>query len=79
MKAMLFFALIGTAMLSNITPSAAREYPWCAFYGPSTHNCGFTTFEQCLATISGIGGHCAQNPLYQGDPQQPRYRRAYPY
>ena len=28
-------------------------------------NCGFNTFEQCLATISGIGGTCQQNTLYE--------------
>ena len=66
MKALLFFALLGTTMLFSIEPSAAREYPWCAFYGPSTRNCGFVSLAQCRATISGVGGYCGQNPSYQG-------------
>jgi hypothetical protein len=24
-------------------------------------NCGFTGFDQCMATVSGIGGYCARN------------------
>lgn len=75
---LLLLALLGTTLLVNIQPGVAREYPWCANYGPSTRNCGFATFEQCRATISGNGGYCAQNPLYQGP--TPRGQRAYrPY
>jgi Protein of unknown function (DUF3551) len=51
------------------TRAEAQNYPWCALYGGSGtgggRNCGFSTFEQCLATISGIGGTCQQNTLYQ--------------
>jgi hypothetical protein len=45
----------------------AQNYPWCAVYGGSFggRNCGFTTFEQCQATISGIGGFCAENTQYE--------------
>jgi Protein of unknown function (DUF3551) len=46
----------------------AREYPWCARYDWTTRNCGFVSFQQCLATISGIGGRCEENPRYV--PQQ---------
>ena len=42
-------------------PAAAQNYPWCAYLdlgkGGAT-NCGFATFQQCLATVSGIGGSC---------------------
>jgi hypothetical protein len=76
MKALLFFALLGTTTLFSIGTTTAREYPWCAFYGPSTRNCGFVTFEQCRATIMGVGGHCGQNPLYVA-PQR-RARRSPP-
>jgi len=50
---------------SNFAPrgaSAETYYPWCAYYGPWSYNCGFTTFRQCLATISGVGGACRPNP-----------------
>ena len=47
-------------------PAAAQTYPWCAYYGPTfgATNCGFSTFQQCLATVSGIGGNCGANPMY---------------
>lgn len=48
-----------------------REYPWCARYDWTTSNCGFVSFQQCLATIQGIGGRCEQNPRYV-PPQQRR-------
>jgi hypothetical protein len=40
----------------------AKAQPWCAYYDAYTYNCGFYTFEQCLATISGAGGACRRNP-----------------
>jgi hypothetical protein len=35
------------------TGSGAQAAPWCALYDASTYNCGFHTFEQCLATVRG--------------------------
>jgi hypothetical protein len=41
--------------------SAQIYYPWCANYGsPGGSNCGFSTHEQCMATVSGMGGSCDQ-------------------
>jgi hypothetical protein len=55
-------------------PAEAQSYPWCAQYsGDGGMNCGFTTFQQCLADVSGIGGFCTQNSTYQ-PPQVPRPR-----
>jgi len=49
---------------------AEIEYPWCAQYsgGPQGGgtNCGFSTLEQCRATVSGIGGSCVVNQFYPG-------------
>ena len=50
---------------SGIIPhgaSAQTRYPWCAYYDAWSYNCGFVTFQQCLATISGVGGACRPNP-----------------
>jgi Protein of unknown function (DUF3551) len=50
------------------TSAQAQNYPWCANYtGKGTggaRNCGFTSFAQCMATVSGIGGFCEQNNTY---------------
>jgi hypothetical protein len=59
-----------TVAMPLVAPSpAAAEiiYPWCAEYslhGSSPMNCGFVTREQCMATISGIGGSCMKNLRY---------------
>jgi hypothetical protein len=64
-------ALGGLALLTASEPSRAEiTYPWCAQYGGGLdgggRNCGFWTYEQCLATISGMGGFCVANPMYRG-------------
>jgi len=47
--------------LLGATATRADAAAWCAFYGPSTYNCGFHTYEQCLATVRGAGGWCREN------------------
>jgi Protein of unknown function (DUF3551) len=52
-------------------PAAAQNRPWCAYYDfgqDGATNCGFSTYQQCLATVSGVGGSCGPNPQYQGSP-----------
>jgi hypothetical protein len=46
----------------------ADPYRWCAEYntGDWARNCGFVTYQQCMATVSGIGGFCTRNPYYTG-------------
>lgn len=78
LAAMAFVA--ATAVLG--TTARAQDYPWCAQYGGhqiASTNCGFATFEQCRATISGIGGSCYPNPRYQPGPGPHPRRRYYPY
>ncbi len=69
------------------TPSNAQNYdpyPWCAQYGGmgggGGRNCGFVTWEQCQAAISGVGGYCEPNPFFTGPGPyagpQPSERRA---
>jgi hypothetical protein len=65
---MAFFLVIGA------TTTSADAAPWCACYDFSTYNCGFHSYEQCLATIRGVGGYCSPNRYegYAGNPQHPR-------
>lgn len=44
--------------------AVAQNYPWCADYASGGTNCGFVTFQQCLATLSGMGGFCNRNTQY---------------
>jgi hypothetical protein len=40
------------------------EAAWCAEYdmGGGATNCGFATFQQCMAAVSGVGGSCSPSP-----------------
>ncbi len=56
------------AILSFSGFAAPAQYlgaPWCAYYGGGGRgggaNCGFYSWEQCMAALSGNGGYCARN------------------
>ena len=50
--------ILATLALSSAGANAAT---WCAHYGShGGTNCGFHSFEQCEAAISGNGGFCSQ-------------------
>jgi len=66
-------------LLAPLTP---YDYPWCAQYnsrfGSGALSCYYTSFQQCMATMSGIGGNCIRNPYYGQGPSQrspARYQR----
>ncbi len=72
MRILLFVLGIYLAALATGTRAEAQNYPWCAQYsgggmGGAT-NCGFTTFQQCLDTVRGIGGFCEPNTQYVPPP-----------
>jgi hypothetical protein len=79
------FAIVAMMTLADAQPSQAYVwYPWCANYGgrlsPGTPVCGFTTFAQCMATVSGLQGTCITNPwmprpYYEGQPRKKRTRQ----
>jgi Protein of unknown function (DUF3551) len=68
---------------SATAPARAQNYPWCAYYSGrgfgGASNCGFTSFQQCMATVSGIGGFCQQNTMYRPPPGPHRRSRPYVY
>jgi hypothetical protein len=76
-KIFAILALAGAALAGTTTASlsqTAYDYPWCALYGSRTaggaQSCYYKTYEQCMATMSGIGGSCIRSPYYRGP--QPR-------
>jgi len=74
----LFAAFAVAAMTILARPAAAIEYPWCAQYsgmGDGGRNCGFSTVEQCTATVSGIGGFCEPNLFYVAAERSPKPAR----
>ncbi len=87
MKTLLIGLGIGAAAMTAalsvpaaVPAHAQTNYPWCAHYGNGTGgamNCGFTTFQQCLDTVRGIGGFCERNDWYQPPPGPHRQRGPY--
>lgn len=56
-------------VLASVQPSSAEiTYPWCAQYGGHNagRNCGFWTYQQCMAALWGNGGYCIENAMYRG-------------
>jgi hypothetical protein len=62
----IYFALAILASIiggSAVETAKADPYKWCAITGGGddggTISCYFFTFEQCQASVSGVGGFCA--------------------
>ena len=56
------------ALGSLTTPATAQtNYPWCSNFadGFGGTNCGFVSYEQCMATVRGSGGYCDKNDTYR--------------
>src|SRR3954467_12481588 len=64
MRSVLAISALLVAM--NAAPAAARDYPWCARTSANGFNgdCSFTSYRQCMATVSGQAGECLQNPRF---------------
>ncbi len=55
-------ALLGETQISNA--QSPYSYPWCAI------SCYYTSWEQCRATMLGIGGNCVASPYYRAQSTQ---------
>lgn len=79
-KAFLAAAVLLAAFVSSATAAQAQNGPWCAHYdfgSDESVNCGFHSFQQCIADVRGIGGFCSQNSTYGLAPRNrwhPSYR-----
>jgi len=56
-------AALGLALFASahtVTTAEAGPFPtrYCAFYKGGAENCGFYSFQQCLASLAGNGGVC---------------------
>jgi hypothetical protein len=66
----LSLVLANSALMSTTDPVSAQSpysYPWCSRQTTresSTTSCYFTSQQQCMTTISGIGGYCYRSPYY---------------
>jgi hypothetical protein len=86
MRLLLFVLGICVAVIGIGIRAEAQNYPWCAIYGEGGAgggtNCGFISYEQCMATAWGLGSFCTVNTQYQPPPgphPPTRLQRRYPY
>jgi len=54
-------AMVVATPLIATGPADAQNYPWCAQRGDGATNCGFVSYEQCMAASRW----CNLNPMYQ--------------
>jgi hypothetical protein len=73
MRSRIVSLVLVSAALMGATASASAQspysYPWCSrqlVRDGFTTSCYFTSYQQCMTTISGIGGYCYQSPYYHG-------------
>ena len=59
-------ALVATSQVAAQADAHPSPTRYCALYKGGAENCGFYTFNQCLAALAGNGGICTEAP-YQGD------------
>jgi hypothetical protein len=59
-------ALVASAQFATHVDAAPLVARYCALYKGGAENCGFYSFNQCLAALAGNGGICTEAP-YQGD------------
>jgi hypothetical protein len=67
------------AAISAADCAKAQNYPWCEYLGGELgggRNCGFISFEQCMASAWGNGGDCRPNTMYTPPPGPHEHMRA---
>jgi len=67
-------ALAAATLFGGWTWGYDRQGPFC-LYDRNYTNCGYPSFAACLATASGAGGYCAENPRFVPERGPPRRRR----
>jgi hypothetical protein len=72
------FALSALLIVASTGPTMARDYPWCARLETNgfSGDCSFTSYQQCMATVSGQRGECATKPRLAIDQVRRRNRGA---
>src|SRR5260221_14610112 len=65
-------ALLGETQVGNA--QSQYSYPWCAILpgagsgSGGAMSCYYTSWEECRATMFGIGGNCVASPYYRAQP-----------
>jgi hypothetical protein len=77
---LLIIGVVAAALAGGVSPGQAQsayDYPWCAVYTnrSGAQACYYSSYEQCMATMWGIGGYCRPSPYYRGRHPEQRARR----
>jgi len=64
MRSAFTLAIFSLAAIGFVaSPVNAQNLPWCAIIdNDGTTQCNYYNQQQCLQTLSGIGGECILNP-----------------
>jgi hypothetical protein len=83
-KPIIVLFLIAAALLGETQTGDAQSfypYPWCAISGGAASggavSCYYKTLQQCMATLSGIGGNCVERAYYHAQPTPPLRRASF--
>jgi Protein of unknown function (DUF3551) len=66
--------LLGVTQISNA--QSPYSYPLCAIpsggdnSGGGAMSCYYASWQQCMTSLSGIGGNCVESPYYHAQPTQ---------
>ena len=76
-KMQLALLTLGATVLAgfvHVTPAAARDYPWCAQGGELDYpgECAYSTYQQCLASVSGRSSAPSTQAISSSGGFQPR-------
>jgi hypothetical protein len=53
-------AIVASSQIAAVAEAGPR---FCARLTNGGENCGYYTFSQCLASVSGVGGYCIVAPI----------------
>jgi hypothetical protein len=68
MRRSIFSVAILTALAAVGALAAAQSptsFPWCMKGAGGGTSCYFHSYQDCRATLSGLGGWCIRNPYYR--------------
>ena len=69
-------AMAMLSLLLTMAGSAQAEGSWCLNKGGTgSTNCGYYSYQQCMASVSGGTSFCRQNGFYQNYPARRTLRR----
>jgi Protein of unknown function (DUF3551) len=61
--AILALMAFGALYAASPSSAAAFDYPYCLQHQRLGTSCSYTSYNQCMASASGLGAECIVNPI----------------